>query len=160
MSDTSHVFPAVMRHIQHLHLRQSLPVSYILENVLAAASFPDLSDSLGPPLIGHAELHGSASRRSTAFWTNAGARAPTQRSLDTSSATWTAADLLRDTSFGLDYTSSEFPLFSTSSCADLTVMPIVNTATGALDPADSSIYIHLDLQKLPPAFARFLWVTL
>ena len=101
----------LLYHIQHLHLRQTQQVSYILENVPATASFPDLADSLGPPLIGHAELHGSASRRSTAFWTNVGARAPTQRSLDASSATWTAADLLRDTSFGLDYTSNELPRF-------------------------------------------------
>ena len=110
-SNTSHVFPAVMRHVQHLHRQRLTPVSYILENVPAAASFPHLSDSLGPPPVGHAELHGSALRRSTALWTNIGARAPTQKLLDTPSATWTAADLLRDTAFGIDYTSSDLLRF-------------------------------------------------
>jgi hypothetical protein len=49
---------------------------------------------------------------------------------------------------------------STSSCAALTVMRTVNTVMGALDPADSSFYIPLDLQKLLQVYARYLWATL
>jgi hypothetical protein len=48
----------------------------------------------------------------------------------------------------------------TSSCAALTVMHTVSTAMGALDPAGSSFYIPLDLQKLHQAYARYLWVIL
>lgn len=76
-SDTSQVFPAVLRHVYRVYLRHSkcMP-SYILENVPAAANVPDISDSLGPPIIDRVEFHSSASRRSTAFWTNIVARTP------------------------------------------------------------------------------------
>ena len=53
-----------------------------------------------------------------------------------------------------------FPDSSTSSCAALTVTHTVSTAMGALDPADSSFYIPLDLQKLPQVYARYQWATL
>ena len=78
---------------------QRQPTSYIIENVPAAASsFPEISQSLGQPVRGNAIDHGSASHRSTVFWSNIATQPALQQHLDTPSVSprWTARSFLRD----------------------------------------------------------------
>ena len=98
-SSNSRVFPATLRILVELQRRQPRhPLSYVIENVPAAASFPDISLSLGKPARGNAIDHGSAAYRDTLFWSNIAPHDVIQARLSRQSvkSRWTMRQFLLD----------------------------------------------------------------
>ena len=61
---------SVARTIHHLATSHSRGVGFIVENVPGVKNFPEVLETLGPPVLTDAPPCGSVAKRETLFWTN------------------------------------------------------------------------------------------